>query len=496
MTIVQTTFGALRGSAGITQFRGIIYATAERFRPPVPVTTRHGTRDARRDGPIAPQQPSRHLYTRAGAMAAQDEDCLSLSVATPAMPPNPNTATPDPDFAARPVVVFIHGGGYATGAGSSDLYDPAIMCADSDLVVVKPNYRLGALGFLYFPGVAEGNMGLLDIVAALRWVQANITHFGGDPDNVTVIGHEAGAHALMCLLTMWDSQGLFHRAVLASCPTGVTPQSRDTGRRNAIQLCDAVGFKPEELTGLSSAQIIEAQSKVARGARRFADIEMTFMPMFEDLHDDADATKFIAATAKAAANRGIQVIIGTTREELHAVLANDSLILPPSSMAIANRFAEVTGSPDIITLYRHRRAGGSDYDLLGDLMTDHLFLFPSLAFADALTQAGGLAWVYQFDWAPRDNRLRACQGIDIACLFGNAANWSDTGILDGADPGEFSSIGSAMRAALGEFAHTNDPDAPGLPWPPYRRPNRITMRFDTALGPVGDLAGAGWRLAE
>ena len=496
MTIAQTGLGALRGASGITQFRGIPYALAERFRPPVPVTAWQGPRDARRDGSIAPQPSARQLRTRDAAIAKQDEACLSLSIATPAMPPA-TTLTPDQsDFSPRPVLVFIHGGGYETGAGSSDLYEPATVCADCDVVVVKLNYRLGALGFLYLPGIAEGNMGLLDIVAALRWVQAHITHFGGDPGNVTILGHEAGAHAILCLLTMWDSQGLFHRAVLASCPIGVAPQSRAVARRNAAQLCDATGVDGTNLSGLSAAQIIGAQSKVVRRGRRFADVEMAFMPMFEDLHRETDATQFITVAAKAAAARSIHLMIGTTREELHAVLALDSALLAPSPTAIADRFTEITGTADAITLYRHRRAGGDDSDLLGDLMTDHLFLFPSLALAAAVTEAGGQAWVYQFDWAPRGNRLRACQGIDIACLFGNAANWAETEMLADADPGEFMYIGSAFRAALGEFAHTNDPDAPGLPWPSYRCPNRITMRFDTALGPVGDLAGAGWRLTE
>ena len=493
MTVAQTTLGVLRGKTGITQFRGIPYATAERFRPPVPITMWSGVRDARRDGPVAPQPSARQLHTSGMAMAVQDETCLSLSIATPAMPPSADLAAADPDFSLRPVLVFIHGGGYATGAGSSDIYDPAIVCADSDLVVVKLNYRLGALGFLCLPDLAEGNMGLLDIIAALRWVQAHIARFGGDPRNVTVMGHETGAHAIMCLLTMWDSQGLFHRAILASCPIGVTPQSRETARQNAIQLCESAGVEATELVGLSAAQIVAAQSKLVRSARRFADVEMSFMPMFEDLHGHTDPSRFIAAAAKAAAVRAIHLMIGTTREEMHAILAIDNAMLPPSPLAIANRFTEVTGSADTITLYRHRRAGGRDYDLLGDLMTDHLFLFPSLDLAEALTVAGGQAWVYQFDWAPRGSRMRACQGIDLACLFGIAGNWAETEMLKDADPDEFSSIGSALRAAFGEFAHTNDPDAPGLPWPPYRQATRITMRFDTALGPVGDLAGAGWR---
>ena len=493
MTVARTMLGALRGTSGITHFRGIPYATAERFRPPVPVAMWPGARDARRDGPIAPQSAARQLSTRGMAIAAQDEACLSLSVATPAMPVTGTLAAADSDFFQRPVLVFIHGGGYESGASSCELFDPAIVCADGDLVVVKLNYRLGVLGFLSLPGIADGNMGLLDIIAALRWVQAHIAQFGGDPGNVTVIGHEAGAHAIMCLLTMWDSQGLFHRAVLASCPIGVSPQSREIARQNAAQLCEAAGVEGIELNDLPTIQIIAAQSKLIRNSRQFANVEMPFMPMFEDLHGHTDATRFIAAAAKSAAARGVHLMIGTTREEMHAVLAVDTAVLPPGPKAIANRFTEITGSADTIALYRHRRAGGSDIDLLGDLMTDHLFLFPSITLAEALTEAGGQAWLYKFDWAPRGSRMRACQGIDLACLFGNAAIWADTEILAGADEAEFRSIGSALRAALGEFAHTNDPDAPGLPWPPYRVLTRMTMRFDTALGPIGDLAGAGWR---
>ena len=496
MTVARITLGALRGATGVSQFRGIPYATAERFRPPIAITAWAGARDARRHGPIAPQPPAGYFRTRNLEMAAQDENCLTLSIATPAMPPPAELTTAADEFAPRPVVVFIHGGGYETGAGSLELYDPATLCADSDVVVVRINYRLGALGFLYLPGVAECNMGLLDIIAALRWLQTHITQFGGDPANITLIGHEAGAHAILCLLTMWDSQGLFHRIFLASCPIGITPQSREIARQTANQLCDAAGVNPSDLADLSTVQIIGAQNKVCHNLRRFAEITMPFMPMFDTLHGYNDPTLFLQAAAQAAAARGIRMIIGTTREEMHANLAASNTLLPPSSVAIATRFAEITGSADTITLYRHRRAGGNNCDLLGDLMTDHLFLFPALALAEATTNAGGQAWVYQFDWSPRGSELRACQGIDLACLFGTAAAWTETKILDGAQPGEYQSIGNAQRAALGEFVHTDDPAAPGLPWPPYRLPMRLTMRFDTALGPSGDPAGANWRMAE
>ena len=493
MTIVQTRQGSLRGSAGITLFRSIPYAQAERFRPPAPCARWLGERDARAHGPIAPQPPQRQANTAPTAPRTQDEACLTLCIASPALPTG-LAAGPDEDI-GRPVIVFLHGGGYATGAGSLDAYDPTILAAQADAVVVAPNVRLGALGFLHLPGIAEGNMGLLDIIAALRWVRENVADFGGDPGNVTLVGHESGAHATLCLLTMWESQGLFHRAILQSCPSALPPQSRAAGLKYGQMLCEAAAVPAADLLTLPAEQIIAAQAKVANGVQRVADLCFPFMPVLDDLSggSTASAARFIGAAAQAAANRGIAMIIGTTQEEMFASLGPETGLPPPSAQTIANRFTGLAGAADAITLYRHRRAGGADLDLLGDLMTDHVFLFPSLALADAITDAGGTAWVYQFDWAPYGSPWRACHGIDLACLFGTAAGWGNPPMLAQANPAEMHGVAQAMRAAWSEFVHTNDPDAPGLPWPPYQRDTRMTMRFDLALGPVGDLAGAAWR---
>lgn len=493
MTVAHIKLGTMRGSAGTTVFRGIPFATAARFQPPEPAGRWIGERDARLHGAIAPQ-PANRLPSAPGlGNRQQDENCLNLTVATPALPSG--RTIDDPAFALRPVIVFLHGGSYETGAGSLDGYDAAELAGDNDVVVVSPNYRLGALGFLHLPGVAEGNMGLLDILMALRWVRDHIAGFGGDPANVTLLGHEAGAHAALCLLTMWESQGLFHRAILQSCPAAMPPQSRALALNAGKLLCEAACATAEDLANLSPAQIISAQSKVARGMQRFADLCFPFMPMLDELSGGATASanRFITAAANAAANRGIPLILGTTREEIFATLVADATLLPPSPQAIANRFTGLAGAPDAISLYRHRRAGGSDLELLGDLMTDHLFLFPTLGLADALTDAGGIAWVYQLDWAPRDSPLHACHGIDLPLLFGNPNAWANSPMLADANPTQRNGVTAAIRAAWSEFAHTNDPDAPGLPWPPYRRDARITMRFDTTLGPVGDLAGAAWR---
>ena len=493
MTIVQTRQGSLRGTAGVTLFRGIPYAQAERFRPPEPPARWVGERDARAYGPIAPQPPAPWVNAAPTAHRAQDEACLTLCIASPAMPTGA-AAEPNEDI-GRPVIVFLHGGGYATGAGSLEAYDPATLAVEADAVIVAPNFRLGALGFLHLPGVAEGNMGLLDIIAALRWVRENVADFGGDPTNVTVLGHETGAHATLCLLTMWESQGLFHRAILQSCPAAVPPQSHITGLKYAQLLCEAAAVAPADLAALPTDRIIAAQAKVANDVARVADLCLPFMPVLDDLSGGSTASpaRFVRAAAQAAANRGIAMIIGTTREEMFAAIGPDSGQPAPSAQTIANRFTGLAGAADAITLYRHRRAGGDDVTMLADLMTDHVFLFPSLGLADAIADAGGLAWVYQFDWTPYRSPWRACHGIDLACLFGTAIAWGNPPMLANADPAELRGVAQAMRAAWSEFVHTNDPDAPGLPWPPYLRDTRMTMRFDHALGPVGDLAGAAWR---
>ena len=194
---MRTKAGELRGAYenGIAVFRGVPYAAAPvgelRFSPPQPVPAWQGVRDATQDGPIAPQGRSRLAHVMGDFERPQSEDCLTLNIWTPAA-----------DSAKRPVLVWIHGGAFASGAGSLPWYSGERFAANGDVVVVSINYRLGALGFLCLPGVSDGNLGLLDQVAALRFVRDNIAAFGGDPDNVTVVGQSAGAASIAILMTM------------------------------------------------------------------------------------------------------------------------------------------------------------------------------------------------------------------------------------------------------------------------------------------------------
>ena len=260
--VVHTKAGALHGARedGVAVLRGVPYAAPPvgdlRFQPPQPVPAWSGARDATRDGPIAPQGRSRLAHIMGDFEHPQSEDCLTLSIWTPA-----------PDTKKRPVMVWLHGGAFSSGAGSLAWYSGEKFAADGDIVAVSINYRLGALGFLCLPGVSEGNLGLLDQVAALEFVRDNIAAFGGDPDNVTVVGQSAGAASIAILMTMPQARGLFRRAILQSTPFGRMSRTPEDAHRIGRRLLDVLGLKPEEagtLTTLPATKFVAAQGEVAR----------------------------------------------------------------------------------------------------------------------------------------------------------------------------------------------------------------------------------------
>ena len=214
--IVTTAQGQLEGIErhGAWQFRGIPYAAPPvgelRFRPPEPPVPWEGVRSAAEFGPVSWQSMGGTAQLLGDGERETSEDCLFLNVTTPAC-----------DDGARPVMVWIHGGGFVNGSGSVPWYDGTRLVTRGDVVVVSINYRLGALGFLWLgdldPGRASSGVnGLLDQVAALRWVHDNIAAFGGDPGNVTVFGESAGAMSVATLLALPAARGLFHKAVAQS----------------------------------------------------------------------------------------------------------------------------------------------------------------------------------------------------------------------------------------------------------------------------------------
>ena len=487
--VVRTAAGDLRGSRenGVAVYRGVPYAAPPvgelRFSPPRPMPAWRGVRDAIEDGPIAPQGRSRLAHIMGDFERPQSEDCLTLDIWTPA-----------PDAGKRPVLVWIHGGAFSSGSGSLPWYSGERFAANGDLVAVSINYRLGALGFLCLPGVSDGNLGLLDQVAALRFVRENIAAFGGDPDNVTLVGQSAGAASIAILMTMPLSEGLFRRAILQSTPFGRMSRTLEDAHRIGRRLLGVLGLEPDQADRIKSlpfAHLVAAQGELARLERKFADAIAPFWPVIDGNVYPGEA----AAALGAGAGAGIDTVIGTTREEMAAFYCIDKDIESAPESAVEGVFASVfkSGHRPYYDEYRRMRASGANAALLGDLMSDAMFRMGSLRMAEARADQGRPAYVYQFDWQSPAG-FESCHCLEIPFVFNNFESWTGSPMLAGADPAQTAGLAQAMHGAWIAFARSGRPDHPRLPaWPPYTRDHRMTMRFDSTIGPVSDLAGFDWR---
>lgn len=488
-TVVRTKQGDLRGvrGDGFVVFRGVPYALAPegalRFAPPRPAPAWRGERAATEDGPIAPQNRSRLAHIMGDFSQAQGEDCLSLTIWRPESTPGP-----------CPVLVWIHGGAFTTGAGSLPWY-AGDRFAQSGLVVVAMNYRLAALGFLALPGVSAGNAGLLDQVAALRWVRDNIAAFGGDPQTVTVMGQSAGGGSIGALLAMPTAQGLFHRAIMQSAALQRVNPSVEDAARAGRQFLDVLGVphdRPERVRDVPVAEILAAQVELARLERRFADPVTPFRPVL----DGQVVTTSPIAAARAGAAASIDILIGTTREEMAAFYTINDGVKQADEAMLRREFDQVFGEagPAHWAEYGRYRPGQRPAARLADLYSDRLFRIPSLELAEAQAAHRRPAYVFQFDWQSPAG-FESCHCLELPFVFDNFENWRGAPMLEGANPAPTMRLAAVMQRAWAAFALRGDPNHDDLPaWRPYGLADRTTMRFDTVVEPVGDLAGRGWRL--
>ena len=310
MARVDTSYGTVEGVERPHHhaFLGIPFGAPPtgdcRFAAPEPPAAWEGVRPTT----VFAASPAQgdHPVQGFAASGPRDEDCLFL-----------NVYTPRPDAAHRPVLFWIHGGGFTHGSGSELLYDGGPLAERGDVVVVTIHYRLGALGFLHLgdlmPGSAvTANAGLLDAAAALRWVRDNIAAFGGDPGNVTIFGESAGASAVGCLLALPAAAGLFHRAILES-GTAVRVGEREAATRLAEELLEELGLgrtNPSGILEVPADKIVGAQARVAARAQREG--LPSFGPVVDG--DTLPQRPFDAVAAGAAA--AIPLLIGTNRDEM------------------------------------------------------------------------------------------------------------------------------------------------------------------------------------
>jgi para-nitrobenzyl esterase len=301
----------------------------------------------------------------------------------------------------------------------------------------------------------------------------------------------------MCMLATGGAGRLFHRAILQSPPAGMLPLSSAASAANGRQLAELLGIADgsdeARLARLRAAPVpdmLEAQHKLLRATARFADLAPPFLPVVDGF---ASHDAFLTAVAAGAGADGVDLIIGTTRDEAHAFFRDPTIQLPPlKPELVAERFAALAGDAGGIEAYRRRHPGASVSELVSALVTDHTFLFPAIRLAEAATHAGARAWLYQFDWAPPVTPLKACHCIELPFVFGNLPAWSGAPMMAGADPEAFAALSAAVRGAWSEFTHGRDP-APGMPWPSYEPARRQTFCFGAVSGPFGDPAGVAWR---
>ncbi|MBU6329160.1 MAG: carboxylesterase/lipase family protein [Acidobacteria bacterium] len=481
MTTVATTLGSLRGIAASDHqaFLGIPYAAAPvgalRWAAPAPVAPWSGVREATSFGPAAWQPTGGPLDGLVPGMGSADQgdDCLSLNIWTPAT-----------DDTRRPVMVWIHGGAFSLGAGSLSAYDGRALCTRTDTVVVTINYRVGALGFLVLDDdSAVANAGILDQIAALRWVRDNIAAFGGDPDRVTIFGESAGGGSVLSLLSAPDAQGLFHRAIVQSGATDLM-LDRDRARLVLEAFARCAGVDPDDtdaLRALEPAQVLAAQAQAA--GELFATVgTMPFHPCVDG--------EVLPTTWQQAAEAGVStvpLIIGTTRDEMALFAGFDPGAASLDGAGLRARLERM--GPDVDAIIDAYASTGTTEPpaVWSRITTDNAMWRPALRYAEAHATHGPV-WMYRFDWTAARPELGAPHGVDIPFPFDTI----DVGGWDAfvSDPAAAHGLARTIGDLWSSFARTGAPTSGDLDWPPFDTERRATLVLGPEVQIIEDPNGA------
>lgn len=471
--VVQAPAGAVRGEAidGVNVFKGLPYAMAptgwRRWRPPVDMPRWRQTRDAAQFGPACHQPIARGESIYAGEAPTLSEDCLFLNIWSP------QGAT------AAPVFVWIHGGALATGASSEAMYDGARMAAAQGMVVVSINYRLGVLGYLAHPELSaesrrniSGNYGLMDQIAALKWIKANAAAFGGDPDNVTIAGESAGALSVMYLMASPEARGLFHKAIAQSAYMISTPELRSS--RHGDPAAEMVGVWLQDQLGrrsLTELRTMDAQelttSAQAKGYAPWGTIDGKILP--EQLVEIFDRGQQAPVPLLAGFNQG----------EIRSL----RFLLPPSPPADATAYEAAIRAaygPLVDTFLQLYPSADLAESLLAT-PRDGLYGWTSERLMRRQERTGQKGFLYLFDHgypAMDDKGLHAFHAAEIPYVFGTTDRTPPLWPAIPDTPTE-RGLSAAMMSYWGSFARTGAPTAPGQPdWPAYGE-GRAYMAFET-----------------
>ncbi|MFM7819995.1 MAG: carboxylesterase/lipase family protein [Actinomycetota bacterium] len=459
MTIIDSKAGRFSGidvGDNIMQFLGIQYATADRFREPQDIISYAAQVDAVSFGAQSPQVPGFMDEILGTKTIPVDEQCLYLNIWAPKKPNK-----------SLPVLFWIHGGAFTNGTAATSWYDGKNLVSLGEVVLVSINYRLGPFGF-----IGTRSFGLLDQISALRWVNRNISAFGGDPANVTVFGESAGGSSVVALTASQGSRGLFKQA------WAMSPSLLQLRTKREAEIATQQFLAAASCSTIDELELLPCQDVLAATAKMFAEVEnyiSTFTPTCggEDLPEDVFS---------ASASSGIPMVIGTNRDENRLWVALNPQSGQMAIDAAKNIFQKTFGNraDEAWQTYSRLRPNHSPAQMIAAMQTDQNFRFPAWRLAERRSRETE-TWMYWFTWPTPvfDGALGCCHALDLPFMFGNLQAPS-VEMFTGGDPTR-KQISQIFTAELFEFARTGR-----VSWPAFDDENRETLQISTERSSVSD----------
>lgn len=469
--VVTVRAGRLRGrvQGTLSVYRGIPYAASPvgplRFSPPREVPAWPGIRDSTAPGPAAPQLPSRLEGVMGTPAGDRHEDgCLTVNVWTP-------TAALR-DGRPRPVLLWLHGGGWVSGSAGWDWYDGARLAERGDIVVVTANHRLGPLGYLHLPEIDCVNLGLRDQAAALRWVRDEIGAFGGDPEAITLGGQSAGAYSALALATSRTTAPLVRRLLLQSCPWGVVAQSSLEAAERTARLIELLGLagsdEPvEALRATPVEALLEAHRRLAEGTARRGAIAPPLHPVLGGPYLERPMMEAVENGALGDTD----LMVGSTREEMTAYFALDPAarrLTRDEAVAVIADWVGPEAAPRVYARHAERSPEAAPVEVLTAVGGAHVFGDGGVRLARIRARQGRPGHVYRFDRRPPGPLgavLGACHCADLPFFFDTLDAFAGAAMLGDVGPGD-RDLAVEWSGAAAAFVAGGVPRTT-RPWPPY-----------------------------
>ena len=466
--VVRTTYGSISGSFedGVFSFKGIPYAKAERFMPPQAPDAWEGVREHTKFGPIAMQVNAWSPET-----AMNEQKLFTVNVWSRSIN----------DGKKRPVMFWLHGGGFSVGASDDPITDGKMLAQKGDVVLVSVNHRLNIMGFLdlsaFGPQYANSaNVGMLDVVAALQWVNKNIRNFGGDPKNITILGESGGGGKVGTLLSMPAANGLFHKAIIQS-GTLLNVMTKEKSVEVGKALAETLGLTKDNISQINNIPyktLVEAGNKALEKTVGLRKPGSTTMVGFAPVPDGVNLLQQPFTPDFADMSNNIPLLMGTTLNELvKTAYAEKNLTMEEAKKRLEKTYGDKTDT--YIKLFEKTYPNATPQDLVS---IDTLLRPNTIVTADARSvKTKAPVYTYLLTWkSDVDNSSKGSfHGLDIPLAFKNielGKHW--TGTSD-----EAKTLAEKMSTAWINFAKTGNPNDKSLPaWKPYSRENGETMIFD------------------